>query len=291
MIFIAQCHDICKEGPSGRDSDVLLMQVQQSNPDGGLGDLKWHLLAYEPKGVPGGGAQRPRGPFVGTWVDASRSWYDGSIVEFTAENTWKPLNPKQSVQRSAQYAANIISESEWDLFEVRSNGDERRFKVTCDKDSSGLQVQLMRPDGSLSDLKWQLVTCERGAENLVQGSLEEVVLLQNLVPNHEQPLVGTWVDELRSLYDGSIIEFTAEKTWKLLNPKQQVHQTAFFACTVNSKREWILSEVRADGDERRFVVTYDPAISRRGLQVQLMRVDGTLSDLAWHLVACRPGRR
>jgi len=94
-------------------------------------------------------------PLAGKWVDESKSWYDGSVIEIQADGKWKPVKPKQKVHQKAYYTSRIVSDTEWDLIETREDGDLREFKLLQDEASS-VFVHFKNPDGTLHGLKWKL---------------------------------------------------------------------------------------------------------------------------------------
>lgn len=146
-------------------------------------------------------SKRKEQPLVGHWVDESHSWYDGSIIEFNDDDTWRPLKPKQKVHQTAHYTCNVLSKSEWDLFEVRADGDERRFKVLLDEETKGLQVQYMRADGTLADLKWHLMASTPGQQ--AQKKRIQDILDVHSAKNTQGAL--QWECTLDAVYNNSLI--------------------------------------------------------------------------------------
>merc|ERR1719277_816857 len=55
------------------------------------------------------GGDNEKAPWVGSWVDADREWYGGSSIRIQ-ENEWKPLHPKQAIQRRATYTMSAYND-------------------------------------------------------------------------------------------------------------------------------------------------------------------------------------
>merc|ERR1740121_1101118 len=84
-------------------------------------------------------------------------------------------------------------------------------------------------------------------------------------------------------YDGSPIEIRNDGGWRPLETKgKKAYEHAKFSSKVVSDAEWTLIETRENGDIRYFELTKDEKTNT--LVVQLMREDGALANLKWHLV-------
>ncbi|CAK0839474.1 unnamed protein product [Prorocentrum cordatum] len=84
------------------------------------------------------------------WVDASGSFYSGSVIEIT-EESWCPLDVKEAVHTSATYSHKILSCRRAELFEQRTNGVQKKFRATVGPNQT-LFVEL-----PINNLQWTLV--------------------------------------------------------------------------------------------------------------------------------------
>eukprot|EP00401_Gymnodinium_catenatum_P072400 CAMPEP_0117545796 /NCGR_PEP_ID=MMETSP0784-20121206/46281_1 /TAXON_ID=39447 /ORGANISM="" /LENGTH=1147 /DNA_ID=CAMNT_0005342657 /DNA_START=15 /DNA_END=3455 /DNA_ORIENTATION=- len=57
-------------------------------------------------------------PFIGRWVDSTRSMYSGSIIDIWQDG-WHPLAPSQGVHATARYVRHAASDLKWILEEHR----------------------------------------------------------------------------------------------------------------------------------------------------------------------------
>jgi len=134
-------------------------QTDYTDPSYGSSRMGSALLGQSPKSETQ--SKAPKHPLTGHWVCEAKRWYDGSVIEINGEEgTWRPLNVKSKVHRTAEYSRKELADLEWELTEHREGGGERKFRLHLDQESTSpvLTVVFQKEDGTMDpNLKFVLV--------------------------------------------------------------------------------------------------------------------------------------
>lgn len=88
----------------------------------------------------------------------------GAIIEITDSGSWRPIDPRMSVHKTATYNFNIVTAQQLQLLEHRADGTDRTFLAMASKEQSEALAVSMPG----TDLEWTLVR-DKPASALLVG--------------------------------------------------------------------------------------------------------------------------
>lgn len=113
----------------------------------------------------------PSNALSGSWEDPTGGFFNGSIIEFGPDQTWKPQRPTGDVDRGSTYTWRTLNSTTWALIQVRENQERREYKATRNKEV--LEVTLKTPSSTLA---WTLHRTGKVTKGSVMKMIEEDAL-------------------------------------------------------------------------------------------------------------------